>query len=82
MWNMLWYTLILIALTVLPALFGAFGAFYLVSAAVLDAILLGGVVQVLRNSVWNARAWWLYKFSLLYLALLFAAMMLDRVLAR
>jgi heme o synthase len=82
MWNMLWYTFILIALTLLPALFGAFGIFYVVSAVVLDAILLGGVVQVLRKPVWNAAAWWLYKYSLLYLALLFAAMVIDRVFAR
>jgi heme o synthase len=82
MWNMLWYTFILIALTLLPALFGAFGLFYVASAVVLDAILLGGVVQVLRKPVWNATAWWLYKFSLLYLALLFAAMVIDRVIAR
>jgi protoheme IX farnesyltransferase len=82
MWNMLWYTIILIALTLLPALFGAFGAFYVISAIALDAVLLGGVIQVLRKPVWNAPAWWLYKFSLLYLALLFAAMMIDRILSR
>jgi protoheme IX farnesyltransferase len=82
MWNSLWYTIILIALTLLPALFGAFGIFYVVAAVALDAILLGGVIQVLRKPLWNATAWWLYKFSLLYLALLFAAMVIDRVVAR
>jgi protoheme IX farnesyltransferase len=82
MWNMLWYTFILIALTLLPALFGAFGAFYVASTVVLDALLLFGVVRVIRREVWNAHAWWLYKFSLLYLALLFAAMVIDRVIAR
>ena len=82
MWNMLWYTFILIALTLLPALFGAFGAFYVVSTVALDGLLLFGVVRVLRRKVWNAPAWWLYKFSLLYLALLFAAMVIDRVIAR
>jgi protoheme IX farnesyltransferase len=82
MWNSLWYTIILIALTLLPALFGAFGTFYVVAALALDAILLGGVIQVLRKPLWNATAWWLYKFSLLYLALLFAAMVIDRVVAR
>ncbi|MEO8879780.1 MAG: heme o synthase [Gemmatimonadaceae bacterium] len=82
MWNMLWYTFILIALTLLPALFGAFGAFYVVSAVALNALMLGGVIQVLRKPVWNAAAWWLYKYSLLYLALLFVAMVIDRVIAR
>ena len=80
--NMLWYTFILIALTLLPALFGAFGLFYVLSAVALNAILLGGVIQVLRKKVWSAPAWWLYKYSLLYLALLFAAMVIDRVIAR
>jgi heme O synthase-like polyprenyltransferase len=40
------------------------------------------VIAVLRSQEWNARAWRLYKFSLLYLALLFAAMVVDRALAR
>ena len=82
MWNMLWYTFILIALTLLPALFGAFGMFYVISAIALNALMLGGVIQVLRKPVWNAAAWWLYKYSLLYLALLFVAMVIDRVIAR
>jgi heme o synthase len=82
MLNMLWYTLILVPLTLLPVLFGAFGAFYFASTVVLDGLLLGGVVRVLRTEKWTAPAWWLYKFSLLYLALLFAAMVIDRVIAR
>ena len=82
MWNMLWYSIILVVLTLLPVLFGAFGVFYLLAAVALNAVLVGGVIQVLRKPVWNAPAWWLYKFSLLYLALLFAAMVADRMLAR
>jgi len=31
---------------------------------------------------WKGIAWWLYRFSLLYLALLFLAMAIDRVIAR
>jgi protoheme IX farnesyltransferase len=78
--QMLWYTLILLPLTMLPATFGALGVTYLVAAIVLGAIFLWGVVRVMRASQWIPAAWWLYKFSLLYLALLFAAMVLDRVL--
>ena len=76
--QMLWYTLILIPLTILPAVFGAFGLVYLVSAAVLGALLLAGVVRVMRAADWVKPAWALYKFSLLYLALLFVAMAVDR----
>jgi len=34
-----------------------------------------------RNSeVWTKAAWWTYKYSLLYLALLFVAMAADRAI--
>jgi hypothetical protein len=36
----------------------------------------------MRAKQWTAAAWRLYKFSLLYLALLFVAMAVDRGLAR
>jgi protoheme IX farnesyltransferase len=76
--QMMWYNVILIALTLLPAAFGAFGIIYLVSAAVLGAILLVGVIRVSTSAEWAKPAWWVYKFSLLYLALLFVAMVVDR----
>ena len=76
--QMLWYTVILIAITVLPATFHAFGLIYLISASLLGAILLGGVIRMMRAKEWTAPAWWVYKYSLLYLALLFVAMAVDR----
>ena len=76
--QMMWYNVILIALTLLPATFGAFGIIYLVSALVLGAILLVGVIRVGTSAEWTQPAWWVYKFSLLYLALLFVAMVIDR----
>jgi protoheme IX farnesyltransferase len=79
--QMLWYTLILVPLTVLPVAFGAFGPVYLASALALGGVLLWGVVRVMRAAQWTAPAWWVYKYSLLYLALLFAAMVVDRQLA-
>jgi heme O synthase-like polyprenyltransferase len=39
-------------------------------------------MKVARRGQWMPAAWSLYKFSLLYLALLFAAMVADRLLAR
>ena len=80
--QMLWYTLILLPLTLLPYAFGALGPVYLVSAAVLGGLFMVDVVRVIRTTEWNKPAWRLYKFSLLYLALLFAAMVLDRLLVR
>ncbi|HEU4994328.1 MAG TPA: heme o synthase [Gemmatimonadaceae bacterium] len=79
--QMLWYTVILLALTVLPWAMGTLGYVYLASAVVLGALLLRGVVRVLRASDYVAPAWSVYKFSLLYLALLFTAMAVDRLLA-
>ena len=79
--NMLWYTMILIPLTLLPVAFGALGTPYLVMSALLGAWLLADVVRVLRATDFQKPAWTLYKFSLLYLALLFAAMVVDRALA-
>ena len=78
MGQMLWYTVILIAITILPATFHAFGLIYLVSASLLGLILLGGVIRMMRAKDWTAPAWWVYKYSLLYLALLFVAMAVDR----
>ena len=82
MWQMLWYTVILVPLTLLPVAFGAFGVVYGISAAILGALLLVGIVRVMRAAQWTAPAWRVYKFSLLYLALLFVAMAVDRGIAR
>jgi protoheme IX farnesyltransferase len=76
--QMLWYTLILVPLTLLPVAFGAFGTVYFVSALALGAWLLAGVIRIRRAEMWTKIAWKVYKFSLLYLALLFVAMVIDR----
>ena len=76
--QMLWYMVILLALTILPVAFGALGWIYLVSAVVLGGLLLRGVLRMRRARPWNGPAWWVYKYSLLYLALLFTAMAIDR----
>jgi protoheme IX farnesyltransferase len=51
---------------------------YAVLAILLDLLLLAGVLRVRQTKDWTAPAWRVYKFSLLYLALLFAAMVVDR----
>ena len=79
--QMLWYTMILLPVTLLPYAFGGLGIVYLVSAAVLGAVFLRDVARVVRATEWTKAAWRLYKFSLLYLALLFAAMVVDRLTA-
>ena len=76
--QMLAYAVILVAITVLPVTFGAFGVLYLACALVLGALFIGGVIRMMRAAEWTAPAWWVYKYSLLYLALLFVAMAADR----
>jgi protoheme IX farnesyltransferase len=61
--------------------FGALGLPYFVMAALLGGWLLVGVLRVMRADDFVKPAWALYKYSLLYLALLFAAMVVDRAVA-
>ncbi len=79
--QMLWYSVLLVAITLLPACFGVFGLPYVVAACVLGALLLRGVWRVRasrEHHAWVRHAWWVYGYSLLYLALLFVAMVVDR----
>jgi protoheme IX farnesyltransferase len=76
--QMLWYTVILVAITIMPVTFGAFGVIYFASAVVLGLLLLRGILRMRAAKEWTTPAWWVYKYSLLYLALLFAAMVADR----
>ncbi len=79
--QMVWYSVLMVALTLLPACFGVFGLPYLVMALALGGLFLHGVYRVWRERVsgqWVRASWWLYKYSLLYLALLFVAMVVDR----
>jgi heme o synthase len=72
------YTLILVAFTLLPAVTGFFGAAYLAAAAALGIGFTGLAVRLLRTPSRRA-ALRLYLSSLAYLALLFCAMAIDRV---
>jgi protoheme IX farnesyltransferase len=80
--QMLIYTLILLPLTILPALFGAFGLLYAVAALALGGRFLWYNFQLLREDGVTPTAWKMYKYSLAYLALLFVAMSVDRALPR
>jgi len=75
--QMLWYSVILVSLTLLPLTFGAFGWIYGVSAALLGARFLQLVLAVRRAAEFPKPAWRLYGYSLAYLALLFVVMAID-----
>ena len=79
-YEMLVYTLMLLPLTIMPTLFGALGVFYGVAALLLGARLLWYCIRLLRERSITPVAWQMYRYSLLYLALLFVAMGIDRAL--
>ena len=75
--QMLVYTLLLIPLTLLPVSYGGLGWVYGVLALGLGLWLLRDVLRLMRARELTRPAWTLYRASLLYLALLFAAMAVD-----
>jgi protoheme IX farnesyltransferase len=76
--QMLLYSVVLVAISMLLGARG-FGLAYFLGAATLGGVLVGMCVATLRESGnrWARRT---FTFSLLYLALLFAAMVVDSVL--
>ena len=76
--NIFAYSLVLVALTLVFAATRAVGAIYLFSAVGLGAAFIWGAWRLLRVQN-RQKARNLYLYSLLYLALLFGAMMADGV---
>jgi heme o synthase len=70
------YTVLLVALTLMPVVFGYFGLIYGAVAAVLGGIFISFAVRLWREAE-RSSALRTYLFSLAYLALLFCAMVLD-----
>ncbi len=74
--HVLLYTLILCVVTILPYVSQMSGLIYLVSTLILDAIFLYYAIKIYTNySDQLARS--AFKFSILYLALLFTALLID-----
>lgn len=76
--QMLGYTIMLLPLTLLPWLDGTLGTLYLAAALLLGGRLLWFCFRLLREETVTPTAWRMYKYSLLYLFLLFVAMGVDR----
>jgi heme o synthase len=76
--QILLYGWLLLAITALPVIGGLFGSVYAVSAAVLDGAFLWLCLRLHRRADRRSAAI-LFHYSLAYLALLFAAMAIDRV---
>ena len=78
-WRMLWYTLALVPVTLAPVPLGLLGGIYLVTALALDAWFVWLAVQVLVERT-EAAARRMFHASLLFLFVLFSAMILDRTI--
>ena len=74
--NILLYTLILLAATVLPYLYGMSGWIYLLFALILGGIFMAYVIA-LFISYSDALAKKTFRYSITYLSLLFAAFLVD-----
>ena len=77
--QVLLYTLVLFAGTLLPFVSGMSGWIYLVSAVLLNAVFIGYAWKLWRNYS-DALARKTFRYSILYLSLLFAALLLDHYL--
>jgi protoheme IX farnesyltransferase len=77
--QILWYAVILVAVTVVPVVWGPLGLPYLVAALGLGAAFVWLALR-LRRAATRRHASTLFHYSLLYLALLFAAMAVDPLL--
>ena len=78
--HVLLYTLVLFAATLLPFVSGMSGVIYLVSAIVLGVGFTGYAWKLWRNYS-DALARKTFRFSILHLSLLFAALLVDHYLA-
>ena len=74
--RILGYTVVMVAVTVVPFATGTFGVLYLVAALALGGLFLALSVQLLVSPT-RKRAAGLFHYSLLYLALLFVAAALS-----
>ncbi len=72
------YSVLLAIVSITPALLQLLGPFYLVAAVLLNGLFLRQAWDIWKNPS-NQTIWRLYKFSLLYLALLFFAMGIDHL---
>ena len=77
--HILLYSLLLLAMSLVFFSVAQMGAIYLGAALVLNGVFLYGAVRLRRKPV-PTMAWWLFRFSIYYLALLFAAMAADRLI--
>ena len=78
--HVLLYTVILVAVTLLPFATRMSGVIYLAAAVMLDAVFLYYAVRIYRDYS-DRLAQTTFRYSILYLTLLFAALLIDHYVA-
>ena len=77
--HILWYSLMLAAASLIPVSLGMSSTFYLIAISILDLVFLGYAIALCRNYS-DALARRSFRYSILYLTLLFAALFADRLI--
>jgi protoheme IX farnesyltransferase len=75
--HILLYTILLVIATLLPYLTGMTGLVYLVSAVALGAVFARYAIQLRRNDAPAHLPMTVFRYSITYLMLLFAALLVD-----
>ncbi len=75
--NILLYTILLVLVTILPYLIGMSGLIYLLSAVVLGTMFLLDAIRMYRDPDDEEMPMKTFRFSITYLGLLFAALLVD-----
>jgi protoheme IX farnesyltransferase len=72
------YSILMAVVSLAPVFLRLLGPVYLVQALILNAIFLQQAIAIWRDPT-NSNVWRLYRYSLVYLALLFVAMGVDHL---
>jgi len=80
-WQMLFYTIILVLVTLLPWLTGMSGLAYLAGATILNLGFLGYAIAIMRSND-EQLAMHMFNYSVVYLMALFAFLLIDHYLFR
>ena len=79
--QILLYTILLVVITILPYLIGMSGLIYLLAALVLGAIFLYYAIRMYRVPADHELPMRTFRYSITYLGILFAALLVDHYLA-
>lgn len=78
--QMLWYTVILFPTALTPWFFEISGTLYLVIATIMNLIYLGWTIVYVKQPFEPASSRKLFLFSILYISVIFTALLLDRTI--